>query len=61
MPIVSPGIQDVSPDNYKITAVGLHDSTGSMSQDLPQVFDISDNCDITFFDISDRNAVCSVQ
>jgi hypothetical protein len=60
-PIVSPGIQDVSPDNFEISVVGLHDSTGPMSQGLPQVFDISDNCDLAFFDISDRDAVCSMQ
>ncbi|MBL4673887.1 MAG: hypothetical protein JKX81_16625 [Arenicella sp.] len=60
-PIVSPGIQDVSPENFEISVVGLHDSTGPMSQGLPQVFDISDNCDIAFFDISDRNVVCSQQ
>ncbi len=60
-PIVSPGIQDVSPDNHEISVIGLHDSTGPMSQGLPQVFDIQHNCDIAFFEILDKKRVCSVQ
>lgn len=60
-PIVAPGIQDVSPDQNEITVIGLHDSTGPMSQGLPQVFDISSNCDIAFFDINDSDLVCSQQ
>lgn len=60
-PIVAPGIQDVSPDQNEITVIGLHDSTGPMSQGLPQVFDISNNCDIAFFDINDANQICSQQ
>jgi hypothetical protein len=60
-PIVAPGIQDVSPDQNEISVIGLHDSTGPMSQGLPQVFDISNNCDIAFFDINDPDLVCSQQ
>lgn len=60
-PIVSPGIQDVSPDQNEIIVIGLHDSTGPMSQGLPQVFDISDNCDIAFFDINEADLVSSQQ
>lgn len=60
-PIVAPGIQDVSPDQNEITVIGLHDSTGPMSQGLPQVFDISNNCDIAFFDINDSDQLCSQQ
>ena len=60
-PIVAPGIQDVSPDQNEISVIGLHDSTGPMSQGLPQVFDISHNCDIAFFDINDPDLLCSQQ
>ncbi len=60
-PIVSPGIQDVSPENFEIVGIGLHDSTGPMSQGLPQVFDISENCDIAFFEVSELAPVCSQQ
>ena len=60
-PIVVPGILDVSPDNHEITVIGLHDSTGSMSQGLPQVFDISENCDIAFFELVDQNLLTSMQ
>ncbi|GHA08118.1 hypothetical protein GCM10008090_17440 [Arenicella chitinivorans] len=60
-PIVVPGILDVSPDNHEITVIGLHDSTGSMSQGLPQVFDIADNCDIAFFELTDQNLLTSMQ
>ena len=60
-PIVSPGIQDVSPDNHEITVIGLHDSTGPMSQGLPQVFDITTNCDIAFFEIVDQAIMTSMQ
>jgi len=60
-PIVSPGIQDVSPDNHEITVIGLHDSTGPMSQGLPQVFDIQNNCDIAFFELVDNKLLTSMQ
>lgn len=60
-PIVAPGIQDISPDQNEITVIGLHDSTGPMSQGLPQVFDISSNCDIAFFDINDPSILSSMQ
>jgi len=60
-PVVSPGIQDVSPENFEISVIGLHESTGPMSQGLPQVFDISDNCDIAFFDLVDTDLLCSQQ
>ena len=55
-PIVVPGIQDVSPEQHEITVIGVHDFTGPMSQGLPQVFDISTNCDIAFFQINDEQA-----
>jgi len=60
-PIVSPGIQDISPENFEISVIGLHDSTGPMSQSLPQVFDISDNCDLAFFDLTDASILSSQQ
>ncbi|MBE9550191.1 MAG: hypothetical protein IMF09_12370 [Proteobacteria bacterium] len=55
-PIVVPGIQDVSPENPEISVIGVHDFTGPMSQGLPQVFDISKNCDIAFFQIDDKQS-----
>jgi len=60
-PIVSPGIQDVSPDNFEISVIGLHDSTGPMSQGLPQVFDITENCDIAFFNLTEAAGLTSLQ
>lgn len=60
-PIVVPGIQDVSPDHHEIAVIGLHDSTGAMSQGLPQVFDISNNSDIAFFAITEPDLMTSMQ
>lgn len=36
-------------------------STGPMSQGLPQVFDISQNCGIAFFEVSEQTSLCSQQ
>lgn len=55
-PIVVPGIQDVSPEQHEINVIGVHDFTGPMSQGLPQVFDISTNCDIAFFQVNDKQS-----
>jgi hypothetical protein len=55
-PIVVPGIQDVSPEQHEIKVIGVHDFTGPMSQGLPQVFKISTNCDIAFFQINDKQS-----
>lgn len=60
-PIVVPGIQDVSPDHHEISVIGLHDATAAMSQGLPQVFDISNNSDVAFFEIIAPKLITSMQ
>ncbi len=60
-PVVAPGIQDVGPDQHEIAVIGLHDSTGAMSQGLPTITDVSTNTDVAFFEIISSDAVSSMQ
>ncbi len=60
-PVVAPGIQDVGPDHHEITVIGLHDSTGPMSQGLPSITDVSTNTDLAFFEITAPDLISSMQ
>ncbi len=60
-PIVIPGIQDVHPELNEITVVGFHNTAAPMSQGLPSMIDIKQNCDLAIFDIKDVDQVTSYQ
>ena len=60
-PIVIPGIQDVSPELNEITVIGFHNKAAPMSQGLPSMINIKNNCDLAIFNISNDDVVTSYQ
>jgi hypothetical protein len=61
-PIVSPGIQDVSPNSPTIYGLGLHFLSGRMTQGLPTDNKIHlENTDISIFEITDPSIVTTMQ
>lgn len=60
-PIVIPGIQDIQPEINEITVVGFHNKTAPMSQGLPSMINIMNNCDLAVFDVKDEKIVSSYQ
>lgn len=61
VPVVVPGIQDVSAEHDEITVVGFHEEAAPMSQGLPSVFDITENADLACFHVRKPNLLTSQQ
>lgn len=60
-PVVSPGIQDISADHNKITAIGDYSRPAQMSQGLPDITPTHQNRDLACFTIRNENLVSSLQ
>ncbi|MEM9597594.1 MAG: hypothetical protein AAGD06_25225 [Acidobacteriota bacterium] len=61
IPVVCPGIQDVSVEHDTIRVIGFHEKPAQMAQGLPSVIDIGKNKDLSCFEIHPEVQLTSQQ